>query len=1017
MKKLFKIIAYFFIILIVFIVVLVITASLSQNKIASIALKQVSNTIHAPIEIEDLSFTFIRKFPFATLQFSGVRMGSPLNPDKDIFRIESAYVSVKTMPLFHGQIEIIKIEVDGAQINYSVDSLGTSNIDFLLDTSTVSVEDTSAVDSFPFVDMKKLTLKNITLRYSDDTSKISAHLFIPEIDIKGKLNDQSYAAMLEGDIKLSNCTFDGTNIDRMQETAANFSLHINNDTIRIEKLNITSDGAQMSMVGITLFGNEIFTDLKIQSDGIDLNEMLKYAPNEILSEYGIEKLAGVMQLSGTVKGTVSDSIIPSVNFEFSLANGELITKDYPALKAIAFKSKMSNGEQQTNATTSVSFENLHIETAQSTVDVTLNVNNLDQIRYDLKSKVTINLNEFKDFIPDSIVQNISGTISGEFFTRGVAPDSIDDAFINNALNNSIATVEFKHLNVNTDSLEIKNFSAKMNYKPGQFKVNNLSILVPTYQVNLQNTALDATFLGKLTQPEKLAVFIKTFNVETPQGKLWGSGNFTNMNHPDYKIELNTVLYLDLLKPFVPDSLVKSLSGTFEAKLNSYGRLHLDSVEQQATKILFEQTTMHFDCKNISCIMADTLMQVRNFTGTASMVPDTISISKTSGSALGLDFSLDSVKIINVYNTIFNNLPQKLQVLGNINFGAINHTIFTPLIHLEEADTIPQPETEETISSEPTHYTFEMKGKIGAKSFLYNKAFIDDMCKYLDLSDSLCIMLNSFLMEDVLVKDISAKYKLTDSLYLVDQFIVNAFNGSMNSSLRYRILPDGKSRINLKNEVNKVDIKKFLYDFNSFGQDSLISHENISGLFSATMNSQFIMLNDALVEEDSRIMGDMKLENGGIYNYQPAMDMSKFTGIKELDNIEFKTLESSIFMFKNKMYVPKTNIVSTAMDITAFGMQSMGTDYEYHIQIHLSDVLLGKNKKLLENQAKSGDEVSDDDVDRNAIKLIYAFIDGKSKTWFDTKKAQQNMERKIRTQKTMLDLIFFPTLVSFETEVK
>jgi len=37
--------------------------------------------------------------------------------------------------------------------------------------------------------------------------------------------------------------------------------------------------------------------------------------------------------------------------------------------------------------------------------------------------------------------------------------------------------------------------------------------------------------------------------------------------------------------------------------------------------------------------------------------------------------------------------------------------------------------------------------------------------------------------------------------------------------------------------------------------------------------------------------------------------------------------------------------------------------------------------------------------------------------FDRKKAQRRMEVKIKTQEKMLDLIFFPKLVSFETGVK
>jgi hypothetical protein len=106
-----------------------------------------------------------------------------------------------------------------------------------------------------------------------------------------------------------------------------------------------------------------------------------------------------------------------------------------------------------------------------------------------------------------------------------------------------------------------------------------------------------------------------------------------------------------------------------------------------------------------------------------------------------------------------------------------------------------------------------------------------------------------------------------------------------------------------------------------------------------------------------------------------------------------------------------------MDFSVFGMQSFGDNYEYHLQMHLGDVLKGKSKKLIERQNSSGDEVSKEDMDRSTIKIIYANIDGKAKAGFDNKKAQKAMELKIQVQQKMLDLIFHPKLVSFDTGVQ
>jgi hypothetical protein len=382
-------------------------------------------------------------------------------------------------------------------------------------------------------------------------------------------------------------------------------------------------------------------------------------------------------------------------------------------------------------------------------------------------------------------------------------------------------------------------------------------------------------------------------------------------------------------------------------------------------------------------MPDTLLEISGLNGEAALESGTISISKMSGIAAGIDFFVDSTKISNIYEVLIKNENQTIRAHGNFEFGAIDYAIFAPFFTSESAE-------ENTSVSSPLNFLFDVKGKIAAKSFKYDKAIIED---------------------------ISAKFNLSDSVYIVDQFKAKAFDGRTNTSLRYSLNKKNRQIINIKTHIDNMDVYKFLYSFDDFGYDSLISYKNLSGIVSADLSGKFVFEADTLVSNDMRILGNFTLRNGKLVNYEPAMEVSKFTGLKELDNIDMKTLECNIFMFKNKIYVPITNIVSSSLDLSTFGMQSLGDDYEYHIQLKLGEILKGKSQKLFERQSKSGDEVSEDDLDKNSIKLIYGYIDGEKKVGFATKKAQRQMALKIQVQQKMLELIFHPKLVSFETGVK
>ncbi len=1013
MKKGLKIFGFTILSIVLIIIALVIVASLTQKKIVDITLKKISKTINAPIEIENASFTLIKQFPHATVELSGVRLGTK-NADnfsemslseEDIFNIKRVYISVKTIPLIKGEYEINIIEIDDATVNYEVDSLGNSNFDFLMNLNNDAASSDSigsASNGLLNLDLKKVKLKNTLVHYIDDSVKMAANVFFTVLDIEGKMANEKIKGTLAGEVQITNCKFGSTNLNRMEEASATFKLDYESDTLKIRKLEVETEGAKLEIIGKMAFSDTLFADLSVELKDLELGNFYKYVPEELLTDYGIEVFTGNMDLSGSVVGFVSDTIMPSIDFEINLNKGFIKSKDYTTVKRLDFEGKISNGSQRNNKTASASFKTFHAETETSTADLTFSIVNLEKPIYNIQSKLKINIEEFRDFIPDSIIQNISGDLIAEISTNGQMPDSIDDNFINHIIRNTSAKADFSNLQIEIDSLHINDLSGSLNYTPKQLAVANLNVKIPEWELQLMNSSIKTEFTGEVTKPQELVIHLKSFYTESPQGSFWGSAKIVNPEHPEFIADAGAKINLAELKPFLPDTLIKNLSGNLDAEISTHGKLNLDSIAEQINDIVFNQSTIKLTANNISITMPDTLQKITGLNGEGKMENGTISISNMNGMAAGIDFSVDSAIISNVYEAFIKDENETVRAQGNLEFGAIDYAVLAPFFpsdSTENTDNLTGNQNSVTnkVQSEETpndstsrKFLFEFKGKIAAKSFKYDKIFMED---------------------------ISAKFNLTDSVYIIDQFKTNAFDGSTNSSLRCSLTQNNRQIINVKNHVENMDIYKLLFAFDNFGYDSLISYKNINGIFSADLNGKFVFEADTLVSNDMRVLGNFKLKNGKLINYEPAMEVSKFTGIKELDNIDMKTLECNIFMFKNKIYVPITNIISSSMDLSTFGMQSMADDYEYHIQMKLSEILKGKSQKLFERQNSSGDEITENDIDRNTIKLIYGYVDGKKKVGFATKKAQRQMALKIQVQQKMLELIFHPILVSYETGVR
>ena len=79
MKKAGKVILYIFSTFLLLIIILIVIAALAENKIAKIAIDQVSKTTKIPVQVDDIDFSLIHNFPRATIQCKNIQVNSPVD--------------------------------------------------------------------------------------------------------------------------------------------------------------------------------------------------------------------------------------------------------------------------------------------------------------------------------------------------------------------------------------------------------------------------------------------------------------------------------------------------------------------------------------------------------------------------------------------------------------------------------------------------------------------------------------------------------------------------------------------------------------------------------------------------------------------------------------------------------------------------------------------------------------------------------------------------------------------------
>ncbi|WP_439184953.1 AsmA family protein [Carboxylicivirga taeanensis] len=992
MMRLKHTLAYFFLVFFALLLTLILIAELAENRIAKIALKQINSSIDASISVNDIDFSLVKAFPDAMVELREVNVSSQADT---MAQVERVFVSVEMWPLLDGEFNITEIAVEGGNAFYKVDSSGKTNFDVFLSGPEVPEAANDSSNAPLFLSIEHLELSELFCTYTDDKNKISACLYIDEGLSSIHMDDQNTKAAFKGTLRANNCRYPGTNLHLMDETEVDIDVVYFNDLVSLHSLNIVSDGLQLAARGEVKNQQSIFTDLTISSQELNISELKKYLPDSLLTAYQINRLGGLASFNATLKGEVNDSTLPKIDAQLRLKAGQVGLERFPAIESIFFSGTYTNGELMNNASTSITVDTFSFVSGGSKASLHAQVTNLDKMSYRLKSNVELKLDDIGMFIPDSLVSYLGGRVNLKMATSGVLPDSIDLQYADYLLAHTKGSIGLQEVAVQMNSgIAVEGLSGQIAYQKHSLKADSLRVRLPDYQFNLTDAHFLASYTGQLSHIKTLGFTCKELDVKTVNSRLSGQLQFNNPNSPYYSIDANAALDLAEFAPFVPDSLVNKMSGKVSAQLRSAGSLQLDSLVEHLMQHLFTKGELLLGFDDATVEMNAPLMQVNKLTGHVRLAQDTIRLEDCSGALAGVEFDADSTCISNFYHAFWLNQPDTVKVDAYLNLGDIDFVAFAPLMDNEGATE----QAESDVSAEPANYRFQAKGKVTAKSFWY---------------------------ENALFENISALYNMSDSLYIIDQLKIDAFKGTTNSSVKAQRLPGDEMKINFKNTTKGLDINQLLYDFDDFmdyTEEVYISHEQLSGFLSAdSLAGQIVFIDDSIVMDKIKLKANLLLEEGRLKDYPITAEMGRDYNIDGLDDLQFKTVDTKMFMTGGAVYAPLTNIRTNTFDISLFGMQEFNLDCQYHLRFYLKEILRkGKTDRIEKKQAKADKQTTDGGTKGlTSLYAVYKIKNGETvKSTLEGKDSQMRNKMKslIYVKEAFAQLEFHPLIVQYETGV-
>ena len=354
---------------------------LLKDKAKDIALETINDMLNAEVYLDDVSISFFKNFPNAsvTAEKFGI-IGKDNFAGDTLADVGEFTVVVNLSSLLSSNYQINKIQLKDAYLNAIVDTLGRANWDIMAsDTTEVAEEDTSS--SAVKLALEKITVENLNVKYNDmpsrmvaalekvdlnmkgdidlslstlanikdltlsigkvayaDSSNLGANVENFNIEMSGKLSDA--VSKIKSELGIEKVSVRQSGIPYLSEANVkadiNVEADLDNNKYTFGQNNISLNEISASFDGfVQLIDTVIDMDIKLATPNIEFKHILSLIPAIYAKDFESIQTSGKVNLAAEAKGKMYGDVLPAFDVNLGIADAMFKYPDLPsALKDI-----------------------------------------------------------------------------------------------------------------------------------------------------------------------------------------------------------------------------------------------------------------------------------------------------------------------------------------------------------------------------------------------------------------------------------------------------------------------------------------------------------------------------------------------------------------------------------------------------------------------------------------------------------------------------------------------------------
>lgn len=572
----------------------------SPSKLAKIVNSQADRFLTCDFSMEKAGLTFFKTFPKIGLDLENVVLKNPQKGEvfDTLLYVKDCVAALDIRELLkNNNIIIHDFSLNKGLVNLYIDEKGNGNYNVFKtnDTSTTEYR----------IDLQKIKAKQLDIRYQNDQAKQRANVKDADLTVKGTfehkdingaaelaaesfafaVSDSSSLHFSGDDVKVS---YDGSFTDfnlidgnvradirdavlcvdtthyingmdlslasDVQADLDNLHFDLQNTQLNVDKQELKVNG----VVNMDTITHDIHTDLHYQTGDWKIEEILPMIPRAVIgNKLDDMQISGNIALEGDVKGTYSDTQMPTITSDVAWHHGRFAMKDLPLdfEKADGLFDLHLDFDNQSDVTVK-SLSATTRKRNRVTVSGTIK-DLLGKMLLDIFATGKLHITDFKDFLPEDFTQ-YEGQADIRLKTQ--LQYDPDKEFSVENVKNATANCLFKNLSLlyhDTTSMASPQMQVDLAFpvkerpykigewlnakieagnltisNPGQFNISGTDVHLDAYTNNLLDSTINLKF-ATTYQFDQLDAQIDTISAQLSQPKGVFALRNTNQIQLDY----------------------------------------------------------------------------------------------------------------------------------------------------------------------------------------------------------------------------------------------------------------------------------------------------------------------------------------------------------------------------------------------------------------------------------------------------------------------------------------------------